>query len=91
MGAQLSLELGCNECSALRIDAANDLSLNDLHYKINAQTRKHAPGTDIILINSGDLNPLTFRQELADLVGLVSLYDAKVIGIDHTFQGIQES
>ena len=69
----------------LELDAANDLSLNDLHYKINAQTRKHLLGTDIILINSGDLDPLTFRQELADLVKVVSLYDAKVIGIDHTF------
>ena len=69
----------------LELDAANDLSLNDLHYKINAQTRKHVLGTDIILINSGDLDPLTFRQELADLVKVVSLYDAKVIGIDHTF------
>ena len=81
----LALSLDVMNVPRLELDAANDLSLNDLHYKINAQTRKHAHGTDIILINSGDLDPLTFRQELSDLVKVVSLYDAKVIGIDHTF------
>ncbi|NDA63413.1 MAG: CHASE2 domain-containing protein [Chitinophagia bacterium] len=81
----LVLSLDIMNVPRLELDAANDLSLNDLHYKINSRTRKYAPGTDIILINSGDLDPIKFRQELADLIKIVSLYDAKVIGIDHTF------
>lgn len=82
----LALSLDVMNVLRLELDAANDLSLNDLHYKINSRTREHVSGTDIILINSGDLDPLTFRQELANLVEVVSLYEAKVIGIDHTFQ-----
>ena len=81
----LVLSLDFMNVPRLELDAANDLSLNDLHYKINSRTRKYVPGTDIILINSGDLDPIKFRQELADLIKIVSLYDAKVIGIDHTF------
>lgn len=87
IGWVLNLALNLNVMNVLRLelDAANDLSLNDLHYKINSGNRKFGTGKDIVLVNSGDLDPTNFRQELSDLVKIVSLYDAKVIGIDHTF------
>lgn len=69
----------------LELDAAKDLCLNDLHYKINKKTKQYLPSDKIILINTGDMSSDQFRSELAELIQMVSLYEAKVIGIDHVF------
>jgi hypothetical protein len=70
----------------IEIKATSDLSLNDLYYSIRNETQDFRPiQDDIIIINSGSLNPDNFRAELATLINQLSEYPIKAIGIDITF------
>jgi CHASE2 domain-containing sensor protein len=70
---------------SIEMKAANDLSLNDLFYKINHETGEKKISDKIVLINSGDLSIDTFRSELSHLINQINFYNPKVIGIDHDF------
>jgi hypothetical protein len=65
----------------------SDVSLNDLHYKINGSASAEWDGLSgkIILINTGSLDPNQFRYQLAGVINNLENLNPATIVIDHEF------
>jgi CHASE2 domain-containing sensor protein len=70
---------------SLEYKAGSDFSLNDLHYQLDSTNRNVKRFENICLINSGSLDPIQFRFELAQVIERIKKTEAKVIGIDLEF------
>jgi hypothetical protein len=70
---------------SIEMQAGEDLSLNDLHYKIDRKINRSKLSKEIILINTGSLSVDNFRGELAELLLQIDSFNPKVIGVDHDF------
>jgi CHASE2 domain-containing sensor protein len=70
---------------SIEYKAGGDFCLNDLHYKLDSANRDVKRFENLILVNSGSLNPAMFRLELAQLIDSIKQVEAKVIAIDIDF------
>ena len=69
----------------IETNAANDICLNDLHYKISREIPNNNLSNNIVLINSGDMSIDSFRLQFAQLIDYIDFFKPKVIGVDHDF------
>ena len=86
------LSLPIFQVFSIEWDLANDLSINDLYYRIQSQddriSTRLVRDKKVVLINTGSLDQTgdNFRDELAELIYKLQLHSPKVVGIDHTFK-----